>query len=166
MFDMDGLLVDTERMFRDVMMEASRRRGVDLPLEVFLRMVGLQRDASRAVALAHFGDDFDYEPWIADAWALAFARIEVGVAIKDGALELLDFLEEAGIPRAVATSSSHSTVERQLGPRRSWRPATMSAASRRPTPFCWPPRGWGLRRRSVWRSRTRTMASAPPTPRA
>ena len=115
-FDMDGLLVDTERMFRDVMMEASRRRGVDLPLEVFLRMVGLQRDASRAVALAHFGDDFDYEPWIADAWALAFARIEVGVAIKDGALELLDFLEEAGIPRAVATSSSHATVERQLGP--------------------------------------------------
>ena len=69
MFDMDGLLVDTESMFRDVMMEASRRRGVHLPVEVFLRMVGLQHDASRAVAMAHFGEAFDYEPWMADAWA-------------------------------------------------------------------------------------------------
>jgi HAD superfamily hydrolase (TIGR01509 family) len=115
-FDMDGLLVDTESLFRDVMMEASRRRGLDLPLAVFLRMVGLRRDASRAVALDHFGSDFDYEPWIADAWALAHARIEAGVAVKAGALELLDFLEAAGIPRAVATSSSHATVARQLAP--------------------------------------------------
>ena len=32
-FDMDGLLVDTETMFRDVMMEVTRRRGLHLPLE-------------------------------------------------------------------------------------------------------------------------------------
>ncbi len=116
-FDMDGLLVDTEAMFRDVLMEASRRRGVDLPLEVFLRMVGLQRDASRAIAMAHFGEDFDYEPWIAEAWELAYARIALGIAVKDGAVELLDDLEAAGIPCAVATSSSHATVQRQLGPK-------------------------------------------------
>jgi beta-phosphoglucomutase-like phosphatase (HAD superfamily) len=30
-FDMDGLLVDTETVFRDVMMEVSRRRGIHLP---------------------------------------------------------------------------------------------------------------------------------------
>jgi HAD superfamily hydrolase (TIGR01509 family) len=115
-FDMDGLLVDTESMFRDVMMEVSARRGLDLPLEVFLRMVGLQRDSSRAVAMAHFGADFDYEPWIAEAWELAHARIEVEVVVKAGVVELLDFLEERGLPRAVATSSSHATVQRQLGP--------------------------------------------------
>ncbi len=115
-FDMDGLLVDTETMFRDVMMEVSRRRGVHLPVEVFLRMVGLQHEASRLVALDHFGADFDYEPWIADAWALAHAQIEVGVVVKAGAVELLDFLEAEGIPRAVATSSGHATVARQLGP--------------------------------------------------
>lgn len=115
-FDMDGLLVDTETMFRDVMMEAGRRRGIHLPLEVFLRMVGLQHQASRVVALEHFGADFDYEPWIADAWALAHAQIEVGVAVKAGAVELLDFLEAEGIPRAIATSSGHATVARQLGP--------------------------------------------------
>ena len=115
-FDMDGLLVDTETMFRDVMMEASRRRGVDLPLEVFLRMVGLQHEASRTVAIDHFGPGFDYEPWIAETWSLARARIEIGVVVKAGVVELLDFLDAVDIPRAVATSSGHATVARQLGP--------------------------------------------------
>jgi HAD superfamily hydrolase (TIGR01509 family) len=115
-FDMDGLLVDTETMFRDVMMETSRRRGIHLPVEVFLRMVGLQHEGSRAVAMAHFGDDFDYEPWIADAWELARARTEVGVALKAGVVELLDYLDAAAIPRAIATSSGYPTVSRTLDP--------------------------------------------------
>jgi HAD superfamily hydrolase (TIGR01509 family) len=115
-FDMDGLLVDTESLFRDVLMESSRLRGVDLPLPVFLRMVGLQAAASRAVAMAHFGEAFDYEPWMAQAWELAHARLAVGVALKDGVLELMDYLEATGLPRAVATSSGHGSVERQLAP--------------------------------------------------
>jgi HAD superfamily hydrolase (TIGR01509 family) len=115
-FDMDGLLVDTETVFRDVMMEVSRRRGIHLPLEVFLRMVGLQNASSRLVALDHFGADFDYDGWMAETWELAHARIEIGVVVKAGVVELLDYLEAAGIPRAVATSSGHPTVRRQLGP--------------------------------------------------
>ena len=115
-FDMDGLLVDTETMFRDVMMEVSRQRGVHLPAEVFLRMVGLQHVASRAVVMDHFGDGFDYDGWDAEISDLAKARVAVGVTVKAGVAELMDALEAAGIPRAVATSSGHPTVERQLGP--------------------------------------------------
>jgi beta-phosphoglucomutase-like phosphatase (HAD superfamily) len=114
-FDMDGLLVDTESMFRDILMETSRRRGVHLPVEVFLRMIGLQHEASRAVAMAHFGDGFDYDAWSEDAWTLARARTAVGVAVKAGVVELLDYLDDAAIPRAVATSSGHPTVDRTLG---------------------------------------------------
>jgi len=114
-FDMDGLLVDTETLFRDAMMEVAARHGRDLPLSVFLSMVGLPRAGSRAVAMDHFGEDFDYEPWIAEVGAAAHARIEVGVAVKTGVVELLDHLDAAGVPRAVATSSGHDTVELQLG---------------------------------------------------
>jgi HAD superfamily hydrolase (TIGR01509 family) len=115
-FDMDGLLVDTESVFRDAMMEVSARRGHDLPLSVFLRMVGLPREGSRAVAMAHFGDDFDYGPWIAEVSEAAHARLQVGVTVKAGVTELLDDLDAGGVPCAVATSSGHATVELQLGP--------------------------------------------------
>jgi len=115
-FDMDGLLVDTETLFRDAMMEVTARHGRDLPLSVFLRMVGLPREDSRAVAMTHFGEGFDYEPWIAEVTEAAHARLEVGVAVKTGVTELLDDLEAAGIPCAVATSSGHTSVELQLGP--------------------------------------------------
>src|SRR5258708_30398774 len=113
---MDGLIVDTEAVFRDVMMEASEARGLTLPEEVFLRMVGLPDHGSRAVAMAHFGDDFDFDPWMAHAWELAHARIEAGVPVKAGVMELLDYLDRADLPRAICTSSRHETVERHLGP--------------------------------------------------
>ena len=110
------LLVDTEVVYRDVMMEVSRRHGFELPLEVFLTMVGAPQAQTREVAIRHFGDGFDYESWIADTWTLAHERIDLGVALKAGVIELLDVLDADNIPRAVATSSSHATVERQLGP--------------------------------------------------
>jgi HAD superfamily hydrolase (TIGR01509 family) len=115
-FDMDGLILDTEVLFRDVMMEASEARGLTLPEEVFLRMVGLPDGGSRAVAMAHFGEDFDFDPWMQHAWELAHARIEAGVPVKSGVTELLDLLEEAGVPRAICTSSRREIVERHLAP--------------------------------------------------
>ena len=115
-FDMDGLLVDTETVFRDAMMEVSARHGRELPLVVFLRMVGLPREGSRAVAMDYFGEDFDYDPWLGEVSLAAHARHQVGVVVKAGVFELLDHLEALELPRAVATSSGHATVNLQLGP--------------------------------------------------
>ena len=53
-FDMDGLLVDSEVMVREVMREVTQRRGLTLPDEVFLRMVGLPGAASQLVAPGPF----------------------------------------------------------------------------------------------------------------
>ncbi len=58
-FDMDGLLVDSEILAREVMRAVSERHGFILPDEVFLRMVGLPGAASRVVAEGHFGAGFD-----------------------------------------------------------------------------------------------------------
>jgi len=115
-FDMDGLLVDTETVFRDAMMAVSERHGRPLPLEVFLSMVGAPREQNRQVVLDYFGQDFAYEAWIEEVSTLAHAQIAVGVTLKAGVVELLDHLEALAIPRAIATSSRHATVSLQLGP--------------------------------------------------
>ena len=115
-FDMDGLLVDTEVLIRDLMVKAALARGTHLPHEVFIQMVGLTNEASDAVARAHFGDDFPLDEFLAEVSVGARAACEVGVALKAGVVELLDHLDAAGVPRAIATSSSHAAVQRTLGP--------------------------------------------------
>jgi HAD superfamily hydrolase (TIGR01509 family) len=115
-FDMDGVLVDSECLFRDAMMDVSREQGRELPHAVFMRLVGGPRDQNRLVVLEHFGADFDFETWVTAANARALARMADGLDLKPGALELIDDLEAAGVPKAVATSAGRSAVERELGP--------------------------------------------------
>jgi HAD superfamily hydrolase (TIGR01509 family) len=115
-FDMDGLLVDTEALIRDLMIKAALARGAHLPFEVFQQMVGLPDQASKAVARAHFGDDFPLDELDAEVGVGIRAACEVGVALKAGVIELLDRLDAAKIPRAICTSSSHAAVQRTLGP--------------------------------------------------
>ena len=113
---MDGLLVDSETIFRDSMFEICRQQGLKFSLEVFLRMVGAPRDQNRLVAMEHFGPDFAFDAWFETVGEHAHAQIAVDLKLKAGVIELIDFLDEAAIPRAVATSSSHASVERQLRP--------------------------------------------------
>lgn len=115
-FDMDGLLVDTEAMIRDIYAELAEVRGMVVPEQVFHRMIGLPNAASDAVARAHFGPDFPLEAFNAEVTVRAHAACEAGVALKAGVVELLDHLDAAAIPRAIATSSGHSAVQRTLGP--------------------------------------------------
>ena len=115
-FDMDGLLVDSETIFRDSMFEICRQQGLGFSLEVFLRMVGAPREQNRVVAMEHFGADFAFDAWFEAVGEHAHAQIAVDLSLKAGVIELLDYLDEAAIPRAVATSSSHASVERQLRP--------------------------------------------------
>jgi beta-phosphoglucomutase-like phosphatase (HAD superfamily) len=115
-FDMDGLLVDTEALIHDLMVKAALARGSHLPFEVFQQMVGLPDHASNAVARAHFGDQFPLEDLHSEVASGARAACEIGVALKEGVVELLDHLDMAAMPRAICTSSSHAAVERTLGP--------------------------------------------------
>ena len=114
-FDMDGLILDTEALYRDAFMAVAAERGLDFPLPVFLSLIGLPLDRSRPILVGHFGELFALEELL-DAVRAEFRRLaETDLRLKPGVVELLDLLDDLGLPRAVATSSGHEAVEHHLG---------------------------------------------------
>jgi beta-phosphoglucomutase-like phosphatase (HAD superfamily) len=113
-FDMDGLLFDTEVLYQEAIQLAAAEGGHEVAIDVFNRTVGLPWAQSRALLLSHFGEAFPVdqfqETWVRHFWMIAETRL----ALKLGALELLDTLDQFRLPRAIATSSSRRTVERHL----------------------------------------------------
>ena len=105
LFDMDGLLIDSERIAQEVTREASRHLGLVLPEFVALRMIGLGRDALQRMLTAELGRDFPFAHFQSEWETRYHQRIAKGVPIKAGAAEALAALVAAGLPCAVATST-------------------------------------------------------------
>src|SRR5471032_636372 len=114
-FDMDGLLFDTEKLYAQAALSAARQIGCELSLDVFYRLIGTTLQENRRVLVEHYGESWPFEE-MRVVWGRHFKVLAATeLALKPGALELLDLLDELGLPRAIATSSSHSTVVHHLG---------------------------------------------------
>src|SRR5580700_9691012 len=113
-FDMDGLLFDTEALWQEALLSAAAEGGHEIPDAVYNKSIGVRRSQCRGLFLSHFGEDFLFDDFHA-SWSRHFWRIaESKLALKPGAAELLDVLDRFRLPRAIATSSSRTTVERHL----------------------------------------------------
>jgi beta-phosphoglucomutase-like phosphatase (HAD superfamily) len=115
-FDMDGLLIDTEAVWRDVQQAEAEAQGLDLPLEVILSLIGKRWQVNRAILLDHFGPDFDVDSYAAAVSRRHATVCQAGVVIKAGVVELLDLLDALELPRAIATSSDRQVVVDRLEP--------------------------------------------------
>ncbi len=113
-FDMDGLLFDSEKLYRAGVVAAIAAHGRELPEAFYTSVVGLSGEAIQNAFRGQLGEDFDF----ASLWKLAgehvSALIDAELRLKTGVIELLDHLDERKLPRAIATSSRHQTVERYL----------------------------------------------------
>ena len=108
-FDMDGLMLDTERPAVDLWLEAARRHGWKLDQSVPLDTVGLNEAATRASVMAACGPQFPYDAVRAELVRLFTEKADrEGIAHRPGLMELLDRLGALGIPLAVATSTDKS----------------------------------------------------------
>lgn len=113
-FDMDGLLFDTERLYREAIMAAAVEGGHDMTADLFGRMLGGVWQSNRAILLGHYGAGFPVDAF-RSAWMRHFDLMaETRLALKPGALELLITLDELELPRAIATSSFHHAAEHHL----------------------------------------------------
>ena len=115
-FDMDGLLLDSERPIRAAWMQVAAELGAPLSDADYLSVVGLNHTDSQARLLTLFGHDADL---LARAHQRAQARLaaQFGDApfdVKPGARRLLKRLHTAGIPCAVASSTAQAEVQRRL----------------------------------------------------
>lgn len=115
-FDMDGLLIDSEPLVWAAMKETASTFGGEMPFSVFRRMIGLQHINATDILVEHFGEGFDARAWAEGVRSRFRARVAAGVCLKAGAVELLDRLDDLGLPRAIATSSGLGNVEVSLAP--------------------------------------------------
>lgn len=106
LFDMDGLVLDTERLYTRFWQEAAIASGFPMTKEQALGMRSLNRDAGRARLQSYFGKTADYDVIREKRIELMDAFVEKeGITAKPGIRELLDYLKEHGIKTAIATSS-------------------------------------------------------------
>jgi HAD superfamily hydrolase (TIGR01509 family) len=113
-FDMDGLIFDTERPIRRVVLDAARAVGFEMPEAFYQTMIGMPGPECDLLVKAHFGSGFPFEAYD-DACRSGIARVlGEGVSVKPGAAELLGELHARRMPLALATSSGRAYAEHHL----------------------------------------------------
>ena len=106
LFDMDGVILDTEKLYTRFWKEAAQSLGYPMTHEMALGMRSLSREVGERQLKEYLGEDVDYQQVRNKRIEMMSAFIdENGVELKPGIHELLDFLKEKGIKTSVATSS-------------------------------------------------------------
>ncbi len=115
LFDMDGLLLDSERLARDAFVRACEDHGYEADLVAYLECIGSTYDQTRERLMAAYGQDFPYQA-IDERWRHHYhARLAEGpVPLKDGAQALLAHLTTREVPMALVTSTRRATAEQKL----------------------------------------------------
>src|SRR3954451_16781289 len=114
-FDMDGLIFDTERPIRRVILDAALAVGFEMPEAFYQTMMGVPGPECDALIKAHFGPGFPFETFNTACRAEIARVLGEGVAVKPGAAELIGELHALRVPIALATSSGREHAEHHLG---------------------------------------------------
>ncbi len=114
-FDMDGLLFDTERVSRMAWIKLGNDYNYNFNSDFFKSITGSSRRSVEKLFIKHYGNSVPFHE-ILNKKLNYMAKIikDEGIIIKDGALELIDFLEKNKIDKIIASSSTRSTVENNL----------------------------------------------------
>jgi len=114
-FDMDGLMLDTEPLAARAWIDAAARAGIAFDGAVTPRLVGRNFADCRMLIREHHGGDYPVDA-LMNAWHGAYDAIveREGLSLKPGLEALLAWLADSCIPRAVATSTRRARAQAKL----------------------------------------------------
>ena len=114
-FDMDGVLFDTERLCRLCWLKLAEEDGIPNMPEVYALCIGVNAETTERIVYENYGKDFPYKEYCKRTSAMYNQCIEEnGVPVKDGVRETLEKLAAAGVKIAVASSTRREKVLRHL----------------------------------------------------
>ncbi len=116
-FDMDGLIFDTERLFMNALAGVMAERGYTLTEEVYLQTLGAAGNRVSEIMHRYYGEDYDDHAIGHEARERMEAETAakgMGLSLKKGILELLVYLTEQDIPCVVASSTGSAFVKKYL----------------------------------------------------
>ena len=112
---MDGLLIDTERIFLDAFKKTSETLGFEFDMSLFIKLIGTNAVKTKEIMTKGFGNGFNYdlfrETWVRNVDDCLSLN---PIPLKDGAAEILEKINEISLPMAVATSTRYSDAIKSL----------------------------------------------------
>ncbi|MDR3161812.1 MAG: HAD family phosphatase [Spirochaetaceae bacterium] len=111
-FDMDGLMLDTERPAATAWARAARNLGWPVDERIAAKTIGMDEPSNRAIIMEELGADFPYDAVRKEMAAIVRREVEEsrGIPQRPGLTALLDHLEALRVPLAVATSSGRKSA--------------------------------------------------------
>jgi HAD superfamily hydrolase (TIGR01509 family) len=113
-FDLDGLMFNTEELYQEVGAELLRRRGYEFTQELLDLMMGRPSHIALQIMIDTHTLKATVEELLAETDEIFPEILHTRLAPMPGLVELLGALEKQNIPKAIATSSRRSFVERVL----------------------------------------------------
>lgn len=112
-FDMDGVLFDTERIYQQTWHELAKERGIELG-EGFLKAItGTNGERMQRVVETYYQSD-DGAAIVEKCMKRMREKLSASVPVKEGVREILGFFRERGVQMAVASSSFPYQIEANL----------------------------------------------------
>lgn len=109
-FDMDGLIFDTEKLSYLSWVEAAKKFNINFDSKIFYKLLGTNHESCRNTLIAQYGDKIDVDEYMKEKRRINLSLLKDGAEKKPGLDELLIYLTDKNIKKAVATSSNREVA--------------------------------------------------------